>query len=39
MDRKLVKNNYRVATISTLVIIVMVGAGFAASVIYLGGTP
>lgn len=39
MDRQLVKSNYRVAAISTLVIIIMVAAGFVASVIYVGGTP
>lgn len=39
MDKQLVKSNFRVATISTLVILVMVGAGFVASVIYVGGTP
>lgn len=33
------KSNYRVAAISTLVILVMVAAGFAASIIYVGGTP
>lgn len=33
------KSNYRVAAISTLVILVMAGAGFVASVIYVGGTP
>ena len=39
MDKPLVKSNFRVAAISSLVIFVMVGAGFVASVIYVGGTP
>jgi hypothetical protein len=39
MDKQLVKSNYRVTIISTLVIVVMTAAGFVASVIYVGGTP
>lgn len=39
MDKQLVKSNFRVSFISTLVILVMAGAGFAAAVIYVGGTP
>jgi len=39
MDKPLVRSNFRVALISSLVALVMFGAGFAASVIYVGGTP
>ena len=39
MDKQLVRSNFRVTIISTLVIFVMTGAGFVASVIYVGGTP
>jgi hypothetical protein len=39
MDKPLVRSNFRVALISTLVIVAMTGAGFAAAVIYVGGTP
>ena len=39
MDKQLVKSNFRVTIISTLVILVMTGSGFAAAVIYVGGTP
>jgi hypothetical protein len=37
MDKTLVKSNFRVAAISSLVSLVMFGAGFAAAVIYIGG--
>jgi len=39
MDKQLVKSNFRVTIISSLVALVMFGAGFVASIIYVGGTP
>ena len=39
MDKQLVRSNFRVSIISSLVILVMIGAGFVAAVIYVGGTP
>ncbi len=39
MDKQLVRSNFRVSLISTLVILAMTGAGFVAAVIYVGGTP
>jgi hypothetical protein len=39
MDKQLVRSNVRVTIISSLVALVMFGAGFVAAVIYVGGTP
>lgn len=39
MDKQLVRNNFRVTIISSLVALVMTGAGFVAAVIYVGGVP
>lgn len=39
MDKPLVRSNFRVAAISTLVILAMTAGGFIAAVIYVGGTP
>ncbi len=39
MDKQLVKKNFRVSLISTLVIVAMTAGGFVAAVIYVGGTP